>query len=83
MFGLVGGVAGRSGGRARGRRFDAGVLHADGRRATVTPGYRFSRLAAAAGKLLAADAGPRIAALRLEGWETHANQTALLARSTL
>ncbi|HQT68605.1 MAG TPA: DUF1501 domain-containing protein [Acetobacteraceae bacterium] len=38
----------------------------------------FPALAMAAGKLLAAPAGPRIAAFQLEGWDTHANQMGLL-----
>jgi uncharacterized protein (DUF1501 family) len=36
--------------------------------------YGFPVLAAAAGKLLAAPAGPRVAALELGGWDTHAGQ---------
>jgi uncharacterized protein (DUF1501 family) len=35
----------------------------------------FPVLAAAAGKLLAAPDGPRIAALEIGGWDTHAHQT--------
>jgi uncharacterized protein (DUF1501 family) len=34
----------------------------------------FPSLCAAAGKLLAAPAGPRLAALEIEGWDTHAHQ---------
>ena len=34
----------------------------------------FPALCAAAGKLLAAPAGPRLAALEVEGWDTHAHQ---------
>ena len=36
--------------------------------------YGFSALAGQAGRLLAAPAGPRIAAFELEGWDTHGNQ---------
>ncbi|OJW25939.1 MAG: hypothetical protein BGO51_08290 [Rhodospirillales bacterium 69-11] len=38
----------------------------------------FPALAAAAGKLLAAPRGPRIAALELDGWDTHAAQATRL-----
>jgi uncharacterized protein (DUF1501 family) len=41
-------------------------------------GYDFPSLAQAAGTLLAAPAGPRIAAFQLEGWDTHGNQMNLL-----
>lgn len=40
--------------------------------------YAFPALAAAAGRLLAAADGPRIAALELGGWDTHAAQAARL-----
>ena len=40
--------------------------------------YAFAALAAAAGKLLAAADGPRIAAMELGGWDTHAAQNARL-----
>ena len=36
--------------------------------------YGFAALAAAAGKLLAAPDGPRVAAMELGGWDTHAGQ---------
>jgi uncharacterized protein (DUF1501 family) len=39
----------------------------------------FPSLAAAAGRLLAAPEGPRIAALELGGWDTHTNQDSRLA----
>ncbi len=57
----------------RARRFQQGALneidqHGDG----------FPALAAAAGALLAAPHGPRIAAFQLEGWDTHGNQLAAL-----
>ncbi|GAB0112793.1 DUF1501 domain-containing protein [Acidisoma sp. C75] len=42
------------------------------------PRYDFPGLAAKAGQLLAAPAGPRIAAFELEGWDTHANQVSSL-----
>jgi len=41
--------------------------------------YAFAALAEAAGKLLAAADGPRVAAMELGGWDTHAAQTARLA----
>jgi uncharacterized protein (DUF1501 family) len=40
--------------------------------------YAFAALAAAAGTLLAAPDGPRIAAMELGGWDTHAAQNARL-----
>ena len=41
--------------------------------------FGFPALAAAAGKLLAAPDGPRLAALEIGGWDTHANQADRLA----
>ena len=41
--------------------------------------YGFVPLAAAAGRLLASADGPRIAAMELGGWDTHAGQAARLA----
>ena len=41
--------------------------------------YAFPALAAIAGRLLAAPAGPRVAALELGGWDTHADQSRRLA----
>jgi len=41
--------------------------------------YAFPALAAMAGKLLAAPDGPRVAALELGGWDTHAAQMQRLA----
>ncbi|MGC9269799.1 DUF1501 domain-containing protein [Acidiphilium sp.] len=52
---------------------DAGADHGMASRA-----YGFPTLARAAGALLAAQGGPRIAAFQLEGWDTHGNQMALL-----
>ena len=40
--------------------------------------YAFATLAGSAGRLLAAADGPRIAAMELGGWDTHAAQTARL-----
>ena len=48
----------------------------------VVPGgnrYAFATLAATAGRLMAAAAGPRIAAMELGGWDTHAGQVQRLA----
>ena len=41
--------------------------------------FSFPALAGAAGKLLAAADGPRLAALEIGGWDTHSNQGARLA----
>jgi uncharacterized protein (DUF1501 family) len=41
-------------------------------------GYVFPSLAGAAGKLMAAEDGPRIAAMELNGWDTHVAQMARL-----
>ena len=40
----------------------------------------FRQMVEAAGKLMAADGGPQIAALELGGWDTHANQGAVNGR---
>ncbi len=42
--------------------------------------FAFPTLAAAAGRMLAAADGPRIAALEIGGWDTHADQKARLAQ---
>jgi uncharacterized protein (DUF1501 family) len=60
----------------RGRGFSASVIGAD---QTAKDWYAFPALAAAAGKMLRAAAGPRIAALEIGGWDTHAAQTPRLA----
>jgi uncharacterized protein (DUF1501 family) len=63
----------------REQRFDEEILAADGMpEHTPHNGYGFPALATTAGKLLAAPAGPRIAAFQLEGWDTHGNQVLLL-----
>jgi uncharacterized protein (DUF1501 family) len=49
----------------------SGMVRDDGRRG---PGRIFSMLAAAAGRALAKPDGPRIAALALDGWDTHADE---------
>ena len=50
--------------------------------ATLPPGRgAFPALAAAAGKLLAAQDGPRLAALEIGGWDTHVNQPPRLAQA--
>jgi uncharacterized protein (DUF1501 family) len=41
--------------------------------------HSFEALAAAAGRLLAAPAGPRVAVLEIGGWDTHAGQVRRLA----
>jgi uncharacterized protein (DUF1501 family) len=55
----------------------AGATLGDDRRAADR--FGFPALAAAAGRMLAAADGPRLAALEIEGWDTHANQAARLA----
>ncbi len=63
------------------RHFDQEILAPKGAPESAPGGARygdFAHLAAAAGKLLAASDGPRIAAFQLEGWDTHASQVALL-----
>jgi uncharacterized protein (DUF1501 family) len=55
----------------RDRGFSAGVLAGMDQ---PKDAYGFPALAAAAGKLLATPTGPRVAALELGGWDTHAGQ---------
>ncbi|HSG90888.1 MAG TPA: DUF1501 domain-containing protein [Pseudomonadales bacterium] len=52
----------------------AGVAGADG--GAADRGRVEPRLAEAAGRMLAAEAGPRIAVMEVGGWDTHANQNA-------
>lgn len=61
----------------RARGFSAAVLAG----AAATPGDRngFTALAGAAGRLMAAAQGPRVAALEIGGWDTHAGQAPRLA----
>lgn len=61
----------------RARGFSAAVLNGE----AAPPDRRnaFAVLARAAGRLLAAPEGPRIAALELNGWDTHAYQAQRLA----
>ena len=68
------GPAFQEGLRARG--FSAAVLA--GTEAPPGDRFGFPALAASAGRLLAQPNGPRIAALELVGWDTHAFQTARL-----
>jgi uncharacterized protein (DUF1501 family) len=58
------------------RGFDSGVLHEAAPKAGATPSSGIAALAAQAGRLLASQDGPRIAALELGGWDTHAAQAA-------
>jgi uncharacterized protein (DUF1501 family) len=69
----VTGPAVASGLRERG--FAAGTLGEDRR----PERFGFPALAGAAGRMLAAADGPRLAALELGGWDTHANQADRLA----
>ena len=59
----------------RERGFAAGALGEDRR----PERFGFPALAGAAGRMLAAADGPRLAALELGGWDTHANQADRLA----
>jgi uncharacterized protein (DUF1501 family) len=61
----------------RERDFSAATL-GDPHKPPAPGGDTFLRFAAAAGKLLAAPDGPRIAALELGGWDTHADQASRL-----
>ncbi|WP_439599370.1 DUF1501 domain-containing protein [Falsiroseomonas sp.] len=56
----------------RGRGYAVGALSMGGAIPTNQGG--FTRLAAAAGRMLARPDGPRVAALELGGWDTHAGQ---------
>ncbi|WP_043829530.1 DUF1501 domain-containing protein [Muricoccus aerilatus] len=56
----------------RARGFTAGVLPPDEQRGG------FVELAGAAGRLMAAPGGPRVAALEMTGWDTHAGQNGRL-----
>jgi uncharacterized protein (DUF1501 family) len=57
----------------RGRSFSAAALN-EGPSLAGDPRGGFPALAAAAGRFLAAPDGPRVAALELGGWDTHAEQ---------
>jgi uncharacterized protein (DUF1501 family) len=65
----VTGTAIAEGLRARG--FSEAVLTGD---ATATNRNAFPALAAAAGRMLAAPDGPRVAAMEIDGWDTHTAQ---------
>jgi uncharacterized protein (DUF1501 family) len=60
----------------RERGFSTGVLAGE---APAPNRFAFPALAEAAAKLLAAPAGPRLAALEIGGWDTHANQATRLS----
>lgn len=64
-------------------RFEAGLDVTAFASAYDTPatGDRVAHVAEAAGRLLAADAGPRIAVLDLPGWDTHFAQAGRLAEA--
>ncbi len=57
------------------RGFSAAALAGD---AEIKDKYAFASLARSAGELLGAPGGPRIAAMELDGWDTHAGQAARL-----
>ena len=77
----VTGPALREGLRDRGQSSAALTASADGMApaAPVKNRYAFRALAGSAGKLLASPTGPRVAALELGGWDTHADQMRRLA----
>jgi uncharacterized protein (DUF1501 family) len=64
----------------RARGFATEVMTADGTPGGTPSGdkYAFPALAEAAGRLLAAADGPRIAAMEINGWDTHVAQMARL-----
>ncbi len=68
-----------------GRRSAAGAAKAMGDKkmdmAAARPNRAFPLMAEAAGKLLAAADGPRVATLAAEGWDTHVNQPAQLRQA--
>lgn len=63
----------------RERGFTAAVMAADDPMQPGRARYGFPALARAAGDLLAAPDGPRIAALEIDGWDTHQAQVPRLA----
>jgi uncharacterized protein (DUF1501 family) len=58
----------------RDRGFETAVLQTDGETKPSAAQYTFPALCSSAGKLLAAPDGPRVAALEVGGWDTHAAQ---------
>lgn len=63
----------------RERGFTAAIMRSDDPRQPVRNRYGFPALARAAGELLAAADGPRVAALEIDGWDTHQAQVPRLA----
>jgi uncharacterized protein (DUF1501 family) len=63
----------------RARGFSAAVMQGDDPAQPARNRYAFPALARAAGELLAAPDGPRIAALEVDGWDTHQAQVPRLA----
>jgi uncharacterized protein (DUF1501 family) len=64
----------------RARGFSGAVLAADDAQPPGSNRYAFPALARAAGEMLRADDGPRIAAMEIGGWDTHVAQVPRLAR---
>src|SRR5262249_16632265 len=63
----------------RERGFTSAVLHDDNAQ-PVADRYAFPALARAGGEMLRAAHGPRVAAMEIGGWDTHAAQAPRLAR---
>jgi uncharacterized protein (DUF1501 family) len=63
----------------RERGFNSAVMAADDPAQSVKNRYAFPALARAAGEMLRAPDGPRVAALEIEGWDTHQAQVPRLA----
>ena len=64
----------------RERGFSAAVMAEDGTSANPRERYAFPALARAAGEMLRAADGPRVAALEVGGWDTHTAQVNRLGR---
>ena len=64
----------------RARGFSSQVLATDDAQPPGNNRYAFPALARAAGQMLRADDGPRVAAMEIGGWDTHVSQVPRLAR---
>jgi uncharacterized protein (DUF1501 family) len=64
----------------RARGFSSQVLEADDAQQPTNNRYAFPVLAHAAGEMLRAGDGPRVAAMEIGGWDTHVAQVPRLAR---
>ena len=63
---------------ASGLHEDAYMRYTLGRKGLPHDGHDFVQLAVAAGKVLSTEGGPRIAAIEMNGFDTHSNQPGLL-----